>query len=82
MDYCEDYTFLEEPLSPLSAFKLFASITFDERMAYFKKWVVRQAPLKLMASVMNVYFSEDLERRQRNELIRTIESFQEILVEA
>jgi len=41
LEFCEGFTLHERPLSSQSASKLFASITYDERMAFFKAWVSR-----------------------------------------
>jgi transposase len=41
LDFCEGFTLHERPLSSQSASKLFASITYDERMAFFKAWASR-----------------------------------------
>jgi transposase len=49
LDYCEEFTLFEKPLAPNSASALFASITFDERMAFFKKWQARQPKSKYLA---------------------------------
>jgi transposase len=49
LDYCEDYTIFQEPLSSSSASELFASITFDQRMSFFKKWVEIQPMGKFLA---------------------------------
>ena len=43
LDWCESYTINEEALSSQSASTLFASIAHDERMAFFKTWVMRNA---------------------------------------
>jgi len=44
LDFCEGFTLHERPLSSQSASALFASITYDERMAFFKAWVSRHKP--------------------------------------
>jgi transposase len=49
LDYCEEYTLWENPLSSPSALELFASITFDERFDFFKEWVAKQNPLNYLA---------------------------------
>jgi hypothetical protein len=41
LDYSEEFSFLEEPLSARSASELLVSMTHDERMAIFKKYVAR-----------------------------------------
>ena len=38
LDFCEGFTLHERPLSSQSASTLFASVTHDERMAFFKAW--------------------------------------------
>jgi transposase len=42
LDYCEGYTLSEPPLTSQSASELFASITFDERMEFFRRWLACQ----------------------------------------
>ncbi|MDR1052061.1 MAG: transposase [Deltaproteobacteria bacterium] len=49
LDFCEDFTYLERPLASSSASELFASITWDERMEFFKKWVNTQNSLGYLA---------------------------------
>jgi hypothetical protein len=49
LDYCEGYTLFEKPLSSPAASDLFASLTYDDRMAFFKKWISRQLPLHYLA---------------------------------
>jgi transposase len=49
LSYCEEYTFLEKPLASPSASELFASITHEERMAFFKRWVARNLSEKYLA---------------------------------
>ena len=41
-DWCEGYTLHEPPLSSPSASSLFSSITFSERMSFFRDWVSLQ----------------------------------------
>jgi len=41
-DWCEGYTLYEPPLSSPSASSLFSSITFGERMGFFREWVSLQ----------------------------------------
>jgi hypothetical protein len=41
LEYCEGYTLSEVPLTSQLASKLFSSITYDERMAFFKGWVAK-----------------------------------------
>jgi transposase len=41
-DWCEGYTLHEPPLSSPSASSLFSSITFSERMDFFRNWVSLQ----------------------------------------
>jgi transposase len=49
LDYCEEYTLLRRPLASRLASELFASITYKQRMAFFKKWIDRQPPGKYLA---------------------------------
>jgi transposase len=49
LEYCEGYTLTEPPLTSQSASELFSSITDDERMAFFKGWVARQAVGRFLA---------------------------------
>ncbi|MDR2353898.1 MAG: hypothetical protein LBF22_12245, partial [Deltaproteobacteria bacterium] len=49
LSYCEEYTFLDTPLASPSASQLFASITHEERMAFFKGWVAKNSILKYLA---------------------------------
>jgi hypothetical protein len=49
LDYCEDYTLFRKPLASSSASELFASITYEQRMAFFKKWVEKQQSGKYFA---------------------------------
>jgi hypothetical protein len=48
-DYLEDHAFPKESLTSKSASRLFASITSEERTAFFKKWVARRAVGKCLA---------------------------------
>jgi hypothetical protein len=48
-DYCEAYTLSEAPLSSQKASKLFASITYDERMDFFKRWTAKHPPDSCLA---------------------------------
>ena len=41
LDWCDNSLLYEKPLSSQSASELFASISFDERMAFFRSWVER-----------------------------------------
>jgi hypothetical protein len=43
MDWCESCTLCETALSDQNASSLFASITYDERMAFFRLWVALQS---------------------------------------
>ena len=43
LDFCEGNTLHERPLTSQSSSALFASITHDERMAFFKSWAAAQA---------------------------------------
>jgi hypothetical protein len=43
LDWCEGCIINEEPLSSQSASVLFAGITHDERMAFFKPWINRNS---------------------------------------
>jgi hypothetical protein len=49
IDYCETNTFFEAPLSSQMASQLFSGITYDERMAFFKRWAARQPSATFMA---------------------------------
>lgn len=49
LDFCEGYTLQEAPLSPQLASWLFASISRDERMAFFRSWVARQPTPQYLA---------------------------------
>jgi len=49
LDYCEGFTLHETPLSPQGASALFGSITHDERMAFFKLWIIRQRQPQYLA---------------------------------
>jgi transposase len=49
LDFCEGHTLHEQPLSSQSSSALFASITYDERMAFFKRWVAAQADESYLA---------------------------------
>jgi transposase len=40
--FCEGYTFNEAPLTSQTASKLFSSITHDEKMSFFKLWILKQ----------------------------------------
>ena len=42
LDFCEGATLHEQPLTSQGSSTLFASITHDERMAFFKAWVASQ----------------------------------------
>ena len=42
MDFCEGFTLGEVPISSQGASVLFASITHDERMEFFRAWIRRQ----------------------------------------
>jgi len=44
LDFCEGFTLHERPLSSQSASVLFGSITYEERMSFFKAWVSRHKP--------------------------------------
>ena len=43
LDWCEGYTLNETPLNSTTATVLFGSISFDERMNFFKKWVSKNS---------------------------------------
>jgi len=49
LDYCEAYTLHEAPLSSQGASALFASITHDDRMDFFKAWIATQAQDQYLA---------------------------------
>ena len=49
LDFCEGHTLFEEPLTSQSSSALFSSITYDERMAFFKDWVAAQADTAYLA---------------------------------
>ena len=49
LDWCENYTLCEATLSDQKASSLFASITHDERMAFFKSWVAIQIHTQYLA---------------------------------
>ena len=49
LDWCENYTLCEATLSDQKASSLFASITHDERMAFFKSWVAIQTHTQYLA---------------------------------
>jgi transposase len=49
LDYCSMYTLNEPALSSPTASELFASITFDERMAFMKAWVKKEPPNSYLA---------------------------------
>jgi transposase len=52
LDFCEGYTWGEAPVAPQSASSLFASITHDERMAFFREWArLQQHPQYLAYDV-------------------------------
>ena len=42
-DWCESYTIKEPMLTSQSSSSLFSSITYNERMAFFRRWVAHQA---------------------------------------
>jgi transposase len=42
LEYCEGFTLNEAPLSSQSSSRLFASISFDDRMKFFKLWISKQ----------------------------------------
>jgi transposase len=42
LEFCEEYTLSEAPISSSIVSELFASITYDERMEFFKKWTSTQ----------------------------------------
>ena len=42
LDFCEGFTLHEHPLTSQKASVLFSSITYDERMAFFKAWAAKQ----------------------------------------
>ena len=44
LEFCEGFTLHESPLSSQSASTLFASITYEERMAFFKAWASQHKP--------------------------------------
>ena len=48
-DWCEGYTFDNNPLNSTTASMLFSSITFDERMQFFKAWIAVQLIDSLLA---------------------------------
>jgi hypothetical protein len=48
-DYCETNTLSEMPLDSQMASQLFASITHDERMSFFKSWIAIQKPEEYLA---------------------------------
>jgi hypothetical protein len=49
LDFCEGFTLGEAPLSSQSASIFFASITYDERMSFFRKWIRRQQQPQYLA---------------------------------
>ena len=51
-DWHESHTYTEAPLTSPGSSALFSSITFEERMAFFKAWVLQQAN--------NEYFAYDV----------------------
>jgi hypothetical protein len=42
LSYCEGYTLSEPPLTSQTASDLFSSISFDERMGFFRGWVAKR----------------------------------------
>jgi len=48
-DWCEGFTFNELPLASVGATILFASISHDERMAFFKEWIALRPQNKYLA---------------------------------
>jgi len=49
LDWCEGYTLCEAALSTQKASSLFASITYDDRMAFFKSWIAIQTLTQYLA---------------------------------
>lgn len=49
LNFCEGFTLHEKPLTSQSASSLFASLTHDERMAFFKAWIEHQSPSGYLA---------------------------------
>jgi hypothetical protein len=49
LEYCEEFTLTEKALASPSSSELFRSITYDERMAFFKNWLKRQPPGEYLA---------------------------------
>jgi transposase len=48
-DWCEGFTLNETPVSSRRASSLFASISHDERMGFFKRWVSKQGGINFLA---------------------------------
>lgn len=49
LSFCEQYTLNEAPLTSQSSSVLFASITHDERMSFFRAWINRQQQSQYVA---------------------------------
>jgi transposase len=49
LDFCEGCTLYEKPLTSQSSSKLFSSITYDERMEFFREWVATQVGTSYLA---------------------------------
>lgn len=49
LNFCEGFTLGEAPLTSQSASSLFASITHDERMSFFKTWISQQQQSQYLA---------------------------------
>jgi hypothetical protein len=49
LDFCEGFTLSEAPLSSQGASALFASITYDERISFFRAWIRRQPQPQYLA---------------------------------
>jgi transposase len=47
--FCETHTLSEAALSSQGASRLFNSITFDDRMAFFKRWISKQPAVSYLA---------------------------------
>jgi transposase len=48
-DFCEVCLLSEAPLSSQTSSNLFASITYDEKMSFFKRWIAKQPPSPYLA---------------------------------
>ncbi|MDR1608993.1 MAG: transposase [Deltaproteobacteria bacterium] len=49
MDFCEEFTLSEKPLDSRMASELFSSITYDDKMAFFRKWSAIHVPGSFLA---------------------------------